>query len=122
MIWALVGGEEEQKFLEQAARNVRIEIRMTPDAGLLMASLAERLPEMVLLDVTTFGIDGVETLAKIKSNRTSADIQVVAFGDSLRADLLQDASESGADLVLSRSAFHKQLRGILRRFGNNSRS
>ena len=68
-----------------------------------------------------FSDDTCELIQKLKRNSATRAIPLVAFGDSLRADLLQDARQAGADLVLAKSAFRDQFPSLLKRFDKKPR-
>lgn len=99
---------------ETAPVGVRIR-RFSDPENLIRAARTGELG-LVAVDATTFGWEGVPVVERLKRDPGTRGIPLVAFGDSLRADLLQDAIESGADLVLPRAAFRKQWPGILSRF------
>ena len=108
---AVLASEDELGIIRGACDGLGLEVRVLkgPEEGIGDA-------RMVLVDVTGFERDGLGLLERIKGDPATRGIPVGAFGNSLRADLLQDAVEAGADLVLPRAAFHKQLDGILRRW------
>lgn len=83
----------------------------------LQAALQEGTPEFILLDVGLSTLDGPSLVLELKQNPATRRIPLVVFGNSLRADLLQDAQEAGADLVLPKAAFRDQWPSILRRYG-----
>lgn len=83
----------------------------------LMAALQEDTPGLLLVDLGVAGLDGVEVIQKLKQNPSTRAVPIIAFGNRLRADLLQDARELGADLVLPKSAFRGQITGIIRQYG-----
>ncbi len=113
---AVFAAEAGNGELRSVAIQEGIEARYFSGHEEWMASVRKGECYMVLVDVTTFGLDGTAVVERLKGDSRTRKIPVVAFGDSLRADLLQDALEAGADLVLPRSALRKQWKGILRRF------
>ncbi len=63
-----------------------------------------------MLDLDT-GDDGLALLEQVK--RFDPAIPAIAFGSHVATDLLRDARERGADLVLPRSAFTARLPELL---------
>jgi CheY-like chemotaxis protein len=80
------------------------------------ADLAARAPEadLILLDLETRWLDGSATIRMLKENPATAGIGIVAFASHVLGDALTAAREAGADRVLARSAFVKQLPDLLR--------
>lgn len=66
----------------------------------LAFALRKVLPEVIFLDLGISSLDGPLMIQNIKQNPSTRAIPIVAFGNSLRSDLLQDAREAGVDLVL----------------------
>lgn len=116
MIVVLAGETLFQKTLEEAAEAVSAELLVLSEEEPFWAALQEATPEAVFVETGFSALDAGEIIQKLKSNPSTRRIPVVAFGDSLRADLLQDAKEAGADLTLARAAFRDQLSQLLRHY------
>lgn len=71
----------------------------------------EKKPEMVLIDLEADGIDGPALISQLKGSYP--DLRVVAYAAHVRKGLLEQARESGADLVFARSQFTEELPGLL---------
>ena len=82
----------------------------------LEAAIQKGTPQVLLLDICISTLDGPSFVEKFKQNAATRDIPLVVFGGSIRADLLEDARELGADQVLPKSAFREQLPEIIRRY------
>ena len=78
--------------------------------------LTRETPKVLLLDVGSSTVDIPSFIEKLKQNPNTRTISLVVFGSSIRADLMQDARELGADQVLPKSAFKQQLPEIIRRY------
>ncbi|HVZ81506.1 MAG TPA: hypothetical protein VHE12_12025 [bacterium] len=116
MIVALAGESLFKKTLEEAAASVSVDLLVLEEEEPFWAALQETTPDAVLVETGFSALDAGEIVQKMKTNPSTRRIPVVAFGDSLRADLLQDAKEAGADLVLARAAFRDQLSQLLRHY------
>lgn len=122
MIVVLAGETLFQKTLEEAAEAVSAELLVLSEEEPFWAALQEATPEAVFVETGFSALDAGEIIQKLKSNPSTRRIPVVAFGDSLRADLLQDAKEAGADLTLARAAFRDQLSQLLRHYDKGHRA
>lgn len=71
----------------------------------------EHQPSMVLIDLDRRGLDVEQVVREVKAG-TKAEI--LAYGSHVREDLFAAARSAGADRVLARGAFVKQLTQLLR--------
>ena len=116
MLIALVGDTNSREWLEKVSRAEKKECLVLGDEETLWAALQEATPEALLVEIGVLDLDGAEIIQKLKRNLSTQKMPIVAFGNSLRADLLQDAKEAGADLVLPKAAFREQLPGLFRHY------
>jgi CheY-like chemotaxis protein len=58
-------------------------------------------------------VDVPALIARLKSDPETATIPVIAFGSHVNAEALRAAREAGADRVLARSAFVRDLPALL---------
>lgn len=63
---------------------------------------ADYRPDLILLDVMMPGMDGIETLAAIRSMRTVADLPVCFFTAKVHPAELQQWRDLGVDAVLAK--------------------
>jgi CheY-like chemotaxis protein len=70
-------------------------------------------PRVVLIDIDARGVDVPALIARLKSDPETASVPVIAFGSHVNADALRAAREAGADRVLARSAFVRDLPTLL---------
>lgn len=117
MIFAVVDDILFQEMIEKFAEKEGVDCLALCEETALWAALQEGTPEVLLIDIGIYALDGPSLIQKLKQNPSTRAIPIVAFGTSLRADLLQDARESGADKVLAKSAFREQLTGLIRHYG-----
>ncbi|HUO58120.1 MAG TPA: hypothetical protein VMV05_08080 [bacterium] len=116
MILALVGETLFKDLIEQAAEAEEKDCLVLADEETLLAALQEETPRAIFMEVDILGQDASELIQKLRQNPATRRIPIVAFGNSLRADLLQDAKEAGADLGLPKSAFREQLPELFRHY------
>ncbi|MGH2739001.1 MAG: response regulator [Actinomycetota bacterium] len=70
-------------------------IREAEDGEQAMALATERVPDLVFLDLTLPGLDGLDVLRQLKADPEAKAAQVVIV--SMRADGRDEALEAGAD-------------------------
>jgi len=90
----------------------RMETAASEPALLTKVETAETL---VLLDLTTSGIDPAQLVTKLKS-QSPPPRAVIAFGPHVHEAKLEAARTAGCDLVLSRGQFDAQIGTILEQF------
>ena len=116
MILVLTADSVLQEQIEKAADVEGRESLFLSDEDAAWAALQETTPGLLLVDLAIATLDAPSVIEKIKHNPATAKIPLVAFGNSLRADLIQDAREAGADQALPRAAFNQQLLELIRHY------
>ncbi len=81
--------------------------------ALLQRSIEER-PSLVIVDLNAPGAKRGESVRRLKTNSTLAEIPVVGFLSHVQVDLAEAARKAGCDRVLPRSKFTAELPQILR--------
>jgi len=74
---------------------------------------ARFLPDMVLVDLSMPGLDGCETIARIRQKRPAAEIVMVAVTGLTSAEHRQRAYDAGFDLFVSKPLGADKLRELL---------
>ncbi len=116
MILVLTADSALQEQIEKAAGQEGREGLFLSDEDAAFAALQEMTPDLLLVDLAIATLDAPSVIERLKHNPATAKIPLVAFGNSLRADLLQDAKEAGADQALPRAAFNQQLVELIRHY------
>jgi DNA-binding response OmpR family regulator len=68
---------------------------------------------LVLLDLDARWLDAPTSIRELRGDAAVAGVRIVAFGSHVRTEAIAAAREAGADRVLARSAFVKELRALL---------
>lgn len=89
------------------ASGAAVELARSADALLERARTAP--PARILLDLDTRSADAVALIRALKTDPATAGIEVVAFVSHVREDAIAAARDAGADRVLARGAFLRQL-------------
>ena len=79
----------------------------------LRATIAEDVPELILVDLHHQKVDPVQLASELKSNQTVKDTPLLGFFAHVQADLQRQAKQAGYDAVLPRSIFFRDLAKIL---------
>ncbi len=116
MITAVLNEIHFQEIIEKAAKDAGVDCLFAAEEETLLALFQEGTPSVLLIDLGNSNLDGAALIQKLKQNPATRSIPVVAFGNQIRADLMQDAKEMGADLVLPKSAFRGQLPELIRHY------
>ena len=97
-----------------AAQSAGVTAVTVSSAARLVESARQLRPRVLLIDLETRGVDAAALVAQLKGAAETAAIPIVAFGSHLNVDALHAAREAGADRVLARSAFVRDLPELLR--------
>lgn len=110
---ALVADMMFASRIRGTATAVGVEAVTVTRAEKLVEETRRLRPRVVLIDIDARGVDVPALIARLKSDPETASVPVVAFGSHVNADALRAAREAGADRVLARSAFVRDLPTLL---------
>ncbi len=116
MIFAVVDDPTFMELIERAAKAEGSFCRCFHTEGSLVQGFDEEIPKFILLDIAVPFLDGPTWVEKLKQDPHTRNIPLIVFGSSIRADLMQDAKELGADKVMPKAAFRDQLPELLRHY------
>ena len=74
----------------------------------------EVAPRLILLDLEARGVNAPALIERLKADPELSSVPVIAFGSHVRGEALLAARRAGADRVLARSAFVRDLPSLLR--------
>jgi len=80
--------------------------------GALASCLDDVQPRLLILDLAAGGMDVAET-TDLARRTTGTKLRIVAFAPHVHQQRLQQASDAGCDVVLSRGQFVRQLDELL---------
>lgn len=89
------------------AKGVEVTVLRTPAE--LIGAAVERAPRRILIDLDARAYDSVDVIRSLKGDARTRDVDVVAFVSHVREEAIRAARDAGADRVLARSAFVRQL-------------
>jgi DNA-binding NarL/FixJ family response regulator len=95
--------------IRAAAQDTGVPCRVVGSLAAIQKAAAEEPPAILILDLDT--VDPAPAIAAARMARPT--VRTVAFVSHVRADLAAAARAAGVDVVLARSAFVRQLPGLL---------
>jgi len=118
-IFAFVDDLFFQAKIQETARklNVKVEFCKTEkDLTERMKQNGEELPSLIIFDLNHAGAKPLSLIPKLKA-KLKKGTSIIGFLSHVQGDLKQKAHEVGADMVLPRSAFSRNLPQLLWRHG-----
>jgi CheY-like chemotaxis protein len=99
--------------IRATAQAVGVDVLVVAKPAALLDAAKARPPRLVLLDLDARGWDAAALVRDIRSDERTAGARIVAFVSHVRQDAIEAARAAGADRVLARSAFVRELPTIL---------
>lgn len=99
--------------IREVAKAQAKDVRFVRDLIGLDKRLATAAPETVLVDLTAETLRPLELIRRIKEQPDWAHVRVVAYSSHAQAELMEEASRLGADVVLSKSDLTPKLQDIV---------
>ncbi|MBX3363215.1 MAG: hypothetical protein KF866_00495 [Phycisphaeraceae bacterium] len=109
--------------IKATAEDVGVPARPIRSIDMLEARLADSPVKAIILDLETPQV-AFEVIARLRAPGSSdpeRGIRILAFGPHIHRDLLDQARQAGADVVLTRGAFDHNLADILTGLETESR-
>jgi DNA-binding NarL/FixJ family response regulator len=99
--------------IREVARATSRDVRFVRDHQALERRLAGSAPGLVIMDLTAELLRPLEMLRKIKEHPEWHTARIVAYASHDRAELMEEANQLGAEMVLPKPGFARQLTEIL---------
>jgi len=87
--------------------------RTFTSAAALEEAVHAGAPALVLVDLGVRNADPAALIARLRADPATAQVPVIAFAAHVERDAIAAARRAGADRVLARSAFVRELPGVL---------
>lgn len=104
-----------------AAQAVGATVRLARSADELVRSAAEQPGALILVDLHARAGDPAAAIAAVRSAEGGRRSRIVAFASHTDTAAIQGARAAGADRVLARSAFVRELPALLAEAGREGR-
>lgn len=99
----LVEDEEENQLLGLTVlKPLGVEVLLAQNGREALALAAERIPDLILLDIIMPGMTGLEVLEKLKADAKTKDIPVMMLTSRQVVDEFRKAQELGAKGFLNK--------------------
>lgn len=98
--------------IRAAAETGGTPLRLVRNEDELLATVRSERPGLVVIDLEARG-DPVSAIGKLKADPDTTAVPVLAYASHVKEDALAGARASGADRVLARGAFARDLSAIL---------
>ena len=95
--------------IRAASEAVGVSVILSRNVEDFLTTVRERQPRLAILDMDRRGLDVPTVIRAVKD----AQVPILAYVSHVREDLIGDARAAGADRVMARGAFAKQLTEIL---------
>ena len=102
-----------QSRIQETARTLGIELETFANAAALLDRCRSEPPALLIVDLNAAGAQPLETISQIKQHPSLRAVPVVAYLSHVQAELERAARAAGADTVLPRSKFTRQLPDLL---------
>lgn len=93
-----------------AATAENVSIILAKDVADFLTKIRAEKPRLAILDLDRRGLDVRDVVQQVKREH----VELLAYVSHVREDAIREAREAGADRVMARGAFAKQLNEILR--------
>ncbi len=103
--------------IQGAARAAGTTVETLRSAADLLARAAAAPPRLILVDLDVRASSPAGVIARLKEEAATAEVPVVAFVSHVREDAIAEARAAGADRVMARSAFVRELPGLMEGIG-----
>lgn len=95
------------------AQRPQIDLSVSATAAEGMASIRDRSPDLVLLDMHLPDMDGMEVLARLRSDPRTADVPVVVVSADALQDQIEGALHAGAQRYLTKPVDVREVLSIV---------
>jgi len=99
--------------IRETARSVARDVRFIRDHQALEKRFTSPAPGMIIMDLNAEALHPMDMLRKIKEHPEWRTAKIVAYSSLARAELMQEANELGAEVVLPKGTFTQQLTELL---------
>lgn len=99
--------------IREVASSRSKDVRFVRDLAGLDKRLSGPAPGTVVVDLNAATLQPIDLIRRIKEQPEWTGVRVVAYSAHEQAELMEEASRVGADVVLSKSGFNEKLHDIV---------
>lgn len=90
------------------------EIKCVEDGQSCLHSIAERVPDLLLLDVAMPGIDGIEVCQKLRADEKTRDLPIIMLSGFASKEHVEKGMDVGADNYITKPFEPTELRDAIK--------
>jgi CheY-like chemotaxis protein len=114
MVLAVVDDFLFRSKIRTVARQAGVEVAFVQSSDEALARARAEGPRLIIFDLNSTKLDAIATIAAVRRDPALAPIATLAFASHVQVELIEEARQAGAGVVMPRSAFAAQLADILR--------
>jgi CheY-like chemotaxis protein len=103
--------------IAEALRLLGYETQLAYGSRQAIESLAQRMPDVILLDINMPGIDGVEVCRYLRRDPLTAEVPIIAMSSESQAETIAQVRKAGANAFLPKpidiDALERTLKKVL---------
>jgi len=99
--------------IREIANSQSKDVRFVRDLTGLDKRLTGPAPATVVVDLNAATLQPIDLIRRIKEQPDWTGVRVVAYSSHAQAELMEEASRVGADVVLSKTGFNEKLHDIV---------
>lgn len=99
--------------VKSTASAVGARVQLVRTADEMVRAAAQESPSLIVIDLDIRTLDPIELIKRLRGAGQPASAPILAYVSHVREDLIAAAQQAGADQVMARGAFAKNLAAIL---------
>lgn len=120
MILAIVSDLFFQAKIEAISKIKKVECIFAWEGVSIQKISSNSNLKMIIIDSSISEVDVCELISNFKKNTRTRKIPIVVYGSHVRFDLLHDAQDCGADVILVKSVFEKKISELIQSTCDNN--
>lgn len=99
--------------VKSTATAVGARVQLVRTADEMVRAAAQESPALIVIDLDIRTLDPIELIKRLRADDRPITAPILAYVSHVREDLIEAAREAGADQVMARGAFARNLAAIL---------
>jgi len=112
MVKRILLAEDEPNIVESVTfllKRAGLEVQTETDGRAALKNALENAPDVLILDVMMPGMDGFETLRRLRADDRGRNLPVVILSAKGQSTIRETAKEAGADVFMSKPFSNTEL-------------
>ena len=99
--------------VKSTATAVGARVQLVRTADEMVRAATQESPALIVIDLDIRTLDPIELIKRLRADDQPVSAPILAYVSHVREDLIEAAREAGADQVMARGAFARNLAAIL---------